>query len=468
MRRATPPRWFPIACRHGLSACLVIAAVLFCADVAAAQPVRPPPTAATAREAAVPGSELTVYLLTMGPGDEVWEKFGHNAIWIHDSLRNIDVAYNWGLFDFAAADFFPRFLKGNMRYWMGGFDERATVDFYRQANRSVSAQELNLTPAQRVSLAQFVEWNAQPENRFYNYDYYRDNCSTRVRDALDRVLGGAIRKSAENVPSGTTYRFHTRRLTQDAPWVYLGTLLGLGHPVDRPISRWDEMFLPVRLHEDIGAVRVADASGSSVPLVKSEAQLFVSSREPEPLRPSNHLWIYLIAGTAIGVVVLWLRHISDDGKRAARTTLLLTSGIFELAVGFGGVALTALWALTNHVYSYHNENLLQANDLSLILAVLIIVSVWRRTPARAMASDSDAQVADHAGVVGTFTSRLARLVAGLSVLGLAIKILPAFNQVNGEIIALLLPAHLGIALALARKSVWPLSIGKRPVTATVA
>lgn len=468
MRRATPPRWFPIACPHGLSACLVVAAVLFCADAAAAQPVRPPPTAATAREAAVPGSELTVYLLTMGPGDEVWEKFGHNAIWIHDSLRNIDVAYNWGLFDFAAADFFPRFLKGNMRYWMGGFDERATVDFYRQANRSVSAQELNLTPAQRVSLAQFVEWNAQPENRFYNYDYYRDNCSTRVRDALDRVLGGAIRKSAENVPSGTTYRFHTRRLTQDAPWVYLGTLLGLGHPVDRPISRWDEMFLPVRLHEDIGAVRVADASGSSVPLVKSEAKLFVSSREPEPLRPSNHLWIYLIAGTAIGVAVLWLRHIADDGKRAARTTLLLVSGIFELAAGFGGVALTALWALTNHVYSYYNENLLQANDLSLILAVLIIVSVWRRTPARAMTSDSDAQVADHAGVVGTFASRLAMLVAGLSVLGLAIKILPAFHQVNGEIIALVLPAHLGIALALARKSVWPLSIGKRPVTATVA
>ena len=468
MKHANRLRGFTIAYRNRLSACLLSAAVFVCGDAAAAQPVHPPPTAAAVPESAVPGSELTVYLLTMGPGDEVWEKFGHNAIWIHDSLRNIDVAYNWGLFDFAASDFFPRFLKGNMRYWMGGFDERATVDFYRQANRSVSAQELNLTPAQRVSLAQFVEWNAQPENRFYNYDYYRDNCSTRVRDALDRVLGGAIRKSAESVPSGTTYRFHTRRLTQDAPWVYLGTLLGLGHPVDRPISRWEEMFLPVRLHDAIRVVRVADASGASVPLVKNEAQLFVSSREPEPLRPSNHLWIYLIAGTAIGVAVLWLRHVADDGKRAARIALLLTSGVFELAVGFGGVALTALWTLTNHVYSYYNENLLQANDLSLILAALIIVSVWRRTTARAMASDSDAQVADHVGIVGTLTSRLAWLVAGLSILGLLMKVLPAFDQVNGEIIALLLPAHLGIALALARKSAWPLSIGKRPVPATAA
>jgi hypothetical protein len=460
LRRANPLHGFTVACRNGLLASLLITAAFLCADVAAAQPVHPPPTAAAAPDAAAPGSELTVYLMTMGPGDEVWEKFGHNAIWIHDSLRNIDVAYNWGLFDFAAADFFPRFLKGNMRYWMGGFDQRATVDFYRQANRSVSAQELNLTPAQRVSLAQFVEWNAQPENRFYNYDYYRDNCSTRVRDALDRALGGVIRRSAEHAPTGTTYRFHTRRLTQDAPWVYLGTLLGLGHPVDRPISRWEEMFLPVRLHDDIQAVRVADSSGASVPLVKSEAQLFVSSREPEPLRPRNHIWIYLIAGTAVGVAVVLLRHLADDGKRGARTGLLLTAGVFQLAVGLGGVGLTALWALTNHVYSYYNENLLQANDLSLILAVLIIASVWRRTTIHATASDSGLRDATQSGIVGAFTSRLAWLVAGLALLGLVIKILPAFNQVNGEIIALLLPAHLGIALSLGSRSPWPTSSGK--------
>ena len=65
--------------------------------------------------------------MTMGPGDEVWEKFGHNAIWIHDSLRNTDIAYNWGLFDFSASDFLPRFLKGDMLYWMGGFDEQSTL-----------------------------------------------------------------------------------------------------------------------------------------------------------------------------------------------------------------------------------------------------------------------------------------------------------------------------------------------------
>src|SRR5205823_7278461 len=128
-----------------------------------------------------------------------------------------------------------------MLYWMGGFDLQSTIDQYREANRPVWAQELNLTPAQRSSLAQFIEWNERPENRFYHYDYYRDNCSTRVRDALDRVLGGAIKSQTSTLPTGATYRFHTQRLTANDPLIFTGLLVALGHYVDRPISAWEEM-----------------------------------------------------------------------------------------------------------------------------------------------------------------------------------------------------------------------------------
>ncbi len=397
-----------------------------------------------------PGSELTVYLMTMGPGDEVWEKFGHNAIWIHDSVRNTDVAYNWGLFDFDAADFFPRFLKGDMRYWMGGFDKEGTLDFYRRANRSVWVQELNLTPAQRLSLDRSVEWNALPENRYYDYDYFRDNCSTRVRDALDSALGGVIQRATADVQSGTTYRSHTRRLTQDVPWIYLGTLLGLGQPVDRQISRWEEMFLPVRLHDDILGIRVADASGRSVPLVKSDAVLFVSSREPERLEPANHIGVYLVAGMLVLFVSLLLRYLAGGGSNGARISLLVVTGLWSLMVGVLGTALAALWAFTNHVYSYQNENLLQANPLSLVLTMMILASIGRRGPA-----------GGGEGMVGSRTSKLAWMVAGLATAGIALKILPAFHQVNGEIIALMLPAHLGIALALSRTLPW--NKGKRVI-----
>ncbi len=406
-----------------------------------AQPAHPPPFAAAASEAAVPGSELTVYLMTMGSGDEVWEKFGHNAIWIHDSIHQTDVAYNWGLFDFNAVDFFPRFLKGDMLYWMGGFDLQSTIDVYRQANRPVWAQELNLTPAQRLSLARFIEWNARPENRFYHYDYFRDNCSTRVRDVLDRALGGVIRRSTERLPSGTTYRSHTRRLTQNDPWVYVGTLLGLGHPVDRPISRWDEMFLPVRLRDDIRGIRVRDESGASVRLVKGEQTLFASTRPPEPLEPRSHTPVYFVIGMLVLFVALVLRHAADAGSRGARISLILFTGFWNLVVGVLGTGLAALWLFTNHVYSYYNENLFQANPLSLILVVMIFASIRGRRSGE--------------GIVGSSTERLASIVAVLALIGFVIQILPAFNQVNGEIIAMILPAHIGVALALRRHSPWP-------------
>src|SRR4051812_41708567 len=100
--------------------------------------------APSAAPAAEPGSQLTVYLMTMGPGDQVWEKFGHNAIWIHDAANGSDVAYHWGVFDFKDKDFYPNFIFGRMRYLMGAFDFNQTLDFYRQSNRTVWAQELNL------------------------------------------------------------------------------------------------------------------------------------------------------------------------------------------------------------------------------------------------------------------------------------------------------------------------------------
>src|SRR4029453_11507821 len=112
---------------------------------------------------------------------------------------------------------------------------------------SVCVKRLNLPPPARLQLREFLRWNEQPENRFYHYDYYRDNCSTRVRDALDRALGGRIHEYATTRPTDKTYRFHTRRLTANDPLVYTGLLIGLGQPVDRPISAWEEMFLPLAL-----------------------------------------------------------------------------------------------------------------------------------------------------------------------------------------------------------------------------
>src|SRR5688500_4185796 len=225
-----------------------------------------------------PGSGLTVYLMTMGAGDLVWERFGHNAIWIHDAARGTDAVYNWGMFDFAQPGFLRRFLTGDTRYWMAAFDLNSTVDVYAGSNRTVLVQELDLTPAQRAELQRFAEWNEREENRYYRYDYYRDNCSTRVRDAIDRVLGGLIRASLDTVSTGTTYRWHNRRLTLEVPFQYTGMDIVLGQPGDQTISAWEEAFLPMRFRERIRALRVTGPDGTTRPLVRSERQLFEATR----------------------------------------------------------------------------------------------------------------------------------------------------------------------------------------------
>jgi len=128
------------------------------------------------------------------------------------------------------------------------------VEVIQEAVDAGMAMRIDLTPEQARRVRDLMEWNEQPENRFYRYDYYRDNCSTRVRDVIDRVLGGALKSATANAPSGVTYRWHTRRLVAEgASSIPMYTVLegGLGPAADRPISKWDEMFLPMRLRDEV-------------------------------------------------------------------------------------------------------------------------------------------------------------------------------------------------------------------------
>src|SRR6185436_13979893 len=142
-------------------------------------------------EAQQPPARVSV--LTMGPGDHPFTRFGHNAILL-EWADGRNAVYNFGTFEFDGVKGAEDFMAGRFRYWLSVGSLDRTVAAYHAERRSLTAQELALSRAERERLAAALADNALPEHRYYDYDYYRDNCSTRVRDVIDRLLDGQLRR----------------------------------------------------------------------------------------------------------------------------------------------------------------------------------------------------------------------------------------------------------------------------------
>jgi hypothetical protein len=374
------------------------------------------------------GSELTVSLITLGQGDQVWERYGHNALWIHDAARGTDWTYNWGVFDASDHRFIIRFVRGRMRYWLERVDVQRLLEYYRAADRSITIQQLALTPAQRVALRDFVEWNARKENKYYWYDYFRDNCSTRLRDAVDRALGGLLRRSTESQMTPHTYRSESIRLMEGMLLTQLGIAIGLGPRADRKLTGWEEMFVPMRMRDRLREVRVTGPNGRPASLVAEERQVYVARRASELQRTPPLLKRYAIAGAIAALVIAGLGLLSAVAWGAP---LAVVSAAWSLACGIGGLLLLFLWVGTHHLFAYRNENLLHLNPLALALAVVAPLAVYRpRARPRAR--------------------WLAVAVVAISLVGFVLKPVPGFDQDNLFVIVLVLPGHLALAWALTR------------------
>jgi uncharacterized protein DUF4105 len=383
--------------------------------------------AQTPQPLAEPGSELTVSVITLGQGDQVWERFGHNALWIHDEARGTDRTYNWGVFDASDARFILRFVRGRMRYWLETVDVQRLLDFYRSADRTITIQRLALSPAQRVALRDFVEWNAREENKYYWYDYFRDNCSTRLRDAVDRPLSGALRRETAGQMTPNTYRSESIRLMEGMPLTQLGIAVGLGPLADRKLTAWEEMFVPMRMRDRLRQVRIAGPDGAPIPLVAEERQVYVSHRPPELQQPPPLLKRYAIVGVVAGAVIAasgFLALVAWGAPFAA-----LAAG-WSLLSGIGGLLLLFLWLGTHHLFAYRNENLFHLNPLGVVLGVIAPLAVYRPTLR-----------------VAAWWLALAVVVVSLLGLVLALSVL---DQDNLFVVALVLPGHIALTWALMR------------------
>jgi hypothetical protein len=352
------------------------------------------------------------WLVTYGPGEIYWQRFGHNAIWIRNPDLGLDHAFNFGFFDFEQQNFFIRFLQGRMLYFSAAQPVRDEFSAYIAENRDIRAQKLNLTRDQLSRLTTYLLREIRPDRRDYLYDYYDNNCSTRVRDAIDQALDGALASEFSSRAANQTRRDQTRRLTGSDFWLYLGLEIGLGAPVDQPISRWDEMFIPEVLADAIDSMTI-DRNGMPEPLVTQEVHVYPSTLNPPPAEPARVWPRYLLASLAIlvlcGLLGRWLP------PAVLAKTWLGISGII-------GLALLFLWFGTDHEAARLNLNLLVFSPLWLVLAF------WPR------------------GTRGMFY-----LLCAISFVAVLMTRLPP-GQYNLDVLAAFLPLNLAAGLALYRNN----------------
>lgn len=377
---------------------------------------------ASASIANAPGANLDISLVTYGPGETYWERFGHIAIEVRDSVSGQSINFNYGEFDFNQKDFFLNFARGRMHYRMGADPSDLDESFYVESGRSITRQRLALDAAQAGALRDFLLWNLRPENVNYDYDYYVDNCSTRVRDALDHALGGMLKAQLEARAGSMTYRQQTVRLMSAQPWLMLVLDLGLGPYADHPLNAWQESFLPSVLQTQLQHMHIDDGHGGQKPLVRHEQLVSPNRLDMPPASAPDLRPPLALAGLGFAMVLLLTR-------RWWPTSYAVLGSAYLLVAGSVGLLLLVLWAFTAHRSAWANANLLLFNPL----AFLLLPTLWRARRSLRPSRFMDGLI-------------LLQLLA--AVIAIALHLLPGIVQQNQPWILFALPIWLAIAWSL--------------------
>ncbi|MEO7361618.1 MAG: DUF4105 domain-containing protein [Gemmatimonadaceae bacterium] len=398
-------------------------------------PPPPPPgdNAALDSARAIRGERLQISLLTYGPTNLVWERFGHDALAIRDTVTGQDYAYNWGMFDFNSPNFLTRFLTGDTHYSMAPYPTGAyNQDNYVAENRSIRVQRLALTAVERGALLEFVIWNSQEANKYYRYDYYQDNCATRVRDAIDRVLKGRLQAALDTNKTSLTWRSETERVTASDFFVYPGIELALGRNADNALTPWQASFMPERLAHALNTVVLTNEAGQRYRLTATDSVIYASTRVPMPTDPPDRLAMAALLGLTIAGIVALL---ADSRFALLRGLLVAFATLWYLVGGILGTALLLAGTATKHApYMGANTTLWQIHPLLLFAALFVPVALYRRETTQ-------------------IPRILVSIIALFAVFGLLLQFVPMFSQSSGVVLAVTVPVHIALAVALLRTTV---------------
>lgn len=311
--------------------------------------------------------KIDIYLHTVDVGNLVFNNFGHTAVRVHDQMSGQDLVYNWGIFDFSdPVSFSLRFYQGDLLYKLGVYPYENAIRHYEYEKRTVWEDKLNLTPEQKSIFLQKLEWNYRPENRQYQYQYFFNNCSTIVRDYFDLAMNGAIADKLSDEKTDIKYRDVVRSAYATNPEIQLPLDILMNSDIDRKMSVWEEMFLPMKLREHLLKF---ESNGQKF---ISESKILTEHPEMIPYKLNSFQMLAALMLILNGALIISIKKEKLFLERILWVPCLLIS----LFIGILGAMLLLNWIFSGHTDLHHNANLWLIWPIDLLLPFIIFRILW--------------------------------------------------------------------------------------------
>ena len=301
-------------------------------------------------------TSLHISILTCGVGQELYSVYGHSAIRILDRANGTDIVYNYGTFNFGDPDFYAKFTRGKLPYYLNAESFLGFVSMYEQEGRSVYEQVLQLSPVEALKVKDFLTNNLKPEHKYYHYDFLFDNCSTRIRDIFTTLFGKRFQYGYAMTSDSISFRTLLDHYERNLHWERFGINLLLSNLVDQKMSNEQSMFIPDYLMKGFQG---ATLDGKLV--VKETLQL-VPEPPFSPSLPNQPRMIFW----GLFLTVLLVSFLPQFSIPLRYFDIFLF-----MILGLLGFFMMFMWFGTEHKVCAWNRNLLWAFPLHLIFAFLI-------------------------------------------------------------------------------------------------
>jgi hypothetical protein len=305
--------------------------------------------------------ESEVSILTIGPGFVLNDAFGHSAIRIKDPLQNIDLIFDYGRYDFQAKGFYLNFAKGKLDYEIGWTYSEDFISNYKLQQRRVTAQIINLTLKEKQNLFEGLQTNIQPQNKSYSYDFFYNNCATKIKDVLVDTSNKNISFLTPENFEQLSFRELIRSHVPQNSWGGLGIDAALGSVIDRLASVEEHLFLPKYLDEILKHSKF-DPEASKL-VLRSEVL-----NQTQKSKPSTFWWSPLVILGLVSITIIGMTYYDWTSK--SRNKFL--DALLFFTTGSIGILILFLWFATDHTATAYNYNFLWAFGFNLLMLPTVL------------------------------------------------------------------------------------------------